>query len=169
MEFTVSRDRMASVVTAIVAIICIGSSALPFMVTSGPDATGNWIMYVTSSFLWLTLLFTWLLRPQGYGIIGDRLILHRPIRAREILLSEITGIQVPEPKQLRWSIRLFGSGGLFGYFGKFRNGTFGTMDWYATRLGKFVVIILRSGETIVMTPDDESFASHLRAASGLTE
>ncbi|MFM7328528.1 MAG: PH domain-containing protein, partial [Bacteroidota bacterium] len=73
------------------------------------------------------------------------------------------------PKKLRWSIRLFGSGGLFGYFGKFRNSTFGTMNWYATRLGKFVVIILRSGEKFVVTPDDESFAAHLRSATGLSE
>ncbi|MFM7194054.1 MAG: PH domain-containing protein [Bacteroidota bacterium] len=169
MEFTVSKDRMATVVTIVVTIICIGSSALPFFTAAGSKDAGTWVMYGTAAFLLLTLLFAWLLRPTGYGITENQLILHRPIRSREIALSDITSIRVPEPRKMRWSIRLFGSGGLFGYFGKFRNSTFGTMNWYATRLGKFVVIILRSGEKFVVTPDDESFAAHLRSAAGLSE
>lgn len=169
MEFTVSKDRMATVVTVVVTILFIALSIVPFFTSSTSDTLGKWIMFGASGLVWVIFLFAWFLRPEGYGIIGNQLILHRPMRSREIALSDISGIVVPEPKKLRWSVRLFGSGGLFGYFGKFRNSTFGTMNWYATRLGKFVVIILRSGEKIVVTPDDESFAAHLRSAAGLSD
>ena len=52
------------------------------------------------------------------------------------------------------SIRVFGVGGLFGYFGLFRNSRYGTMIWYATRRDQFVVIERSNGKTIVLTPDD---------------
>ena len=169
MEFTVSNDKMARVVTAFVTVLFIGLATLPFFTVADADSAGRWIMFGTTGLAWVIYLFAWLLRPTGYSITGDRLIIRRPWRSRDVSFGAITDIRMPEPSAMRWSIRLFGSGGLFGYFGRFRNKTFGNMNWYATRLDKFTVINLRSGETIVLTPDDATFATRLGSAAGLDQ
>ena len=69
-------------------------------------------------------------------------------------------VSIVGKKDMPRSIRVFGVGGLFGYFGLFRNSRYGTMIWYATRRDQFVVIERSNGRTIVLTPDDpNSFVS----------
>lgn len=62
---------------------------------------------------------------------------------------------------LKWSIRTFGNGGVFGYYGKFFNNSFGSMTWFATRRENFVMLILKDGRKIVVTPDDLNFKDDL--------
>lgn len=62
--------------------------------------------------------------------------------------------EVLEKDALYWSIRTFGVGGLFGYFGKFANAKLGNMTWYATRRDKTVLIKTAGNKKIILTPDD---------------
>ena len=51
-------------------------------------------------------------------------------------------------------MRKFGSGGVFGYIGKFWNKQQGNMIWYATDMKNPVMIETKNGKKIVLTPDD---------------
>jgi hypothetical protein len=68
--------------------------------------------------------------------------------------SQIKNILKIENGKLSWSIRTFGVGGLFGYFGKFWSNEFGNMTWYATRRDKAIMIITKENKKIVLTPDE---------------
>jgi hypothetical protein len=54
---------------------------------------------------------------------------------------------------LRGAIRLFGSGGFFGYYGLFRTTKFGKCTWYVTNR-KNMVVIVADARTTLYSPDD---------------
>jgi len=79
-----------------------------------------------------------------------------------IPLENVKDVFVATRESMKWTIRTFGNGGLFGYFGKFRNGNYGNMTWYATRSNNYVMIITASDKKIVLTPDEVSMVDEIR-------
>jgi hypothetical protein len=55
---------------------------------------------------------------------------------------------------MRGTIRTFGVGGLFGYFGKFHTPNIGHITFYATQRVNKVLIVTKQGKKIILTPDD---------------
>ena|ERR1700676_50369 len=94
------------------------------------------------------------LRPVNYQITNDELIVNRLLRSVHIPLKNIVSAELIESNTISWSIRTFGVGGLFGYYGRFRNATLGNMIWYATRKDRPVLIRTIRDEKIILTPDD---------------
>lgn len=96
----------------------------------------------------------YLLRPMAYELTNDNLIIHRPWKDVKIATQEIQSLTCISKATLSGSIRTFGVGGLFGYFGKFYQSKIGKMTWYATRTDRPVLIITKTGKKIIITPDD---------------
>ncbi|MFI5192436.1 MAG: PH domain-containing protein [Chitinophagales bacterium] len=61
-----------------------------------------------------------------------------------------------DEKKIRGSIRLFASGGLFGYFGIFSNSTLGKMRWYSRRSKPCILINTKNGMPILLSPNKPS-------------
>lgn len=53
---------------------------------------------------------------------------------------------------MQGAIRLWGSGGFFGYYGLFRTSRLGRCWWYVTNRRNLVVVI--AGQTALFSPDD---------------
>lgn len=103
-------------------------------------------------------------RPAGYIVSGEELIIRRPIGSVHVKRSEIQSVEVVERGRIGGSIRTFGVGGLFGYYGSFANFDLGRMTWYATRRDRPVLIRTVYGKKIVVTPDErEQLVAELRA------
>lgn len=102
----------------------------------------------------LILVITYGFSPKAYALDDRQLIIYRPFQNKLYATEGILTVSLVDKKDLKKSIRVFGVGGLFGYFGLFRNSRYGTMIWYATRRDQFVVIERANGRTIVLTPDD---------------
>lgn len=102
--------------------------------------------------------------PQYYTLNANDLQIKRIINNRTIPFSEISEIRLLEKEELRGIIRVFGVGGLFGYFGKFRSSKLGTMNFYATQSNNKILIVLKAGEKIVITPDDISIIAKIQMA-----
>jgi hypothetical protein len=111
-------------------------------------------LYVMPFAMIIIPVLTFGFSPKGYVIEDDVFTILRPFKTKNYPLSDIQSVTEVEKKNLKGSIRTFGVGGLFGYFGRFRNSTYGNMVWYATRRDRFVVIKCSNGKTIVITPDD---------------
>lgn len=109
------------------------------------------------------LLIGHLYKIKGYRITEDALIIERSIGEKIFLLNEIRSVEIPPKESMRWTIRTFGNGGLFGYWGKFVNTTYGSMTWYATRRSNYILIKTKDEGLIVITPDDLSMVSDLKA------
>ena len=64
-------------------------------------------------------------------------------------------------RDLRWRVRMWGSGGLFGYYGLYYTAGLGKCTWYVTDRSKCVVVVTRD-KTVVVSPDDvEKFVTSL--------
>ncbi len=108
------------------------------------------------------------LSPRDYSITNENLIVNRLFSNKEIKLSNIQKIQVLNNNEIKWAIRIFGVGGLFGYFGKFWNSSFGSMTWYSTKRNN-AVLIETSTKKIVITPDEQDkFISELKSKISLS-
>ena len=97
---------------------------------------------------------TFALRPINYSLSADALIIHRLYKDVKIDRKTIKLVEVLEKESLSWSIRTFGVGGLFGYFGKFANTKLGSMTWYATRRDRAVLVQTIDNKKIILTPDE---------------
>jgi hypothetical protein len=85
--------------------------------------------------LWVA---TW--TPISLSLRGDQLVMKQLIGGITIPVDTIENIQPIDSTWLKGSIRLFGSGGLFGFLGRFRNSTLGRYTMYVTAQKNLLLI-----------------------------
>ena len=82
-----------------------------------------------------------LLTMPRYLLLDDKsIVITHPIGQTVILKSDIIEVRAVERSELLGSIRLFGSGGFFGWFGIFRNSKFGTYRLYCGQLENLYLV-----------------------------
>lgn len=150
MIYQASLDNLAKAITIGVGILfaCIIGGQFFFEQNAGPTA------YFMAGFFLLIYGITYAFRPISYTLSPDQLIINRPVAPVKIDRSIVQSAELLEKDAIRWSVRIFGVGGLFGYFGKFANTKIGGMTWYATRRSKAVLLRMVNGKRIVLTPDE---------------
>jgi len=144
MKFGVRYDRTTQIVTAIVvavlAVVAIG--------TRSAWMSGLAVAIIAAGWAWST---------RGYAVEDGVLIVRLPIRKVRLALDATCDIRLATEEDLRGSLRLFGSGGFFGYYGLYRTASLGRCDWYVTDRSRMVVL-KSAGRTLVLSPaDPESF------------
>ncbi len=92
----------------------------------------------------------------------EKIIVRRPAKDLILNIREIKNAFLVTKESMRWTIRTFGNGGLFGYTGKFYNNTYGNMTWYATRRNNYTILVTVDEEKIVLTPDDIEMVEKIR-------
>jgi ABC-type uncharacterized transport system permease subunit len=151
MEFKASMDKFTKITTVVVSLMLLSAIVLQFMVFKNNNF---WIPLITSSFILVGFIITLLYKPNTYTIQSNQVIIHRFINEVVIKKFEIKSIKQIEKDELKGTIRTFGVGGLFGYFGKFYNSTFGAITWYATRRSNYILITTSTNKKIIITPDN---------------
>lgn len=129
----------------LVGVILFGLAALP---ANTPRFASLLMVVAPIGILLGTLPFL----VRGYVLRDDELLIERLGWANHVPLNTVVSV-VADADAIRGSIRLCGSGGLFGFFGWFRNGRLGVYRAYGTDPKRCVVLKL-TRRTIVITPDD---------------
>ncbi len=161
MTFKASLDSMAKRVTISVSILFAIIIVAELFIFRKEWQIGE----VLTSLLLLVVYFgTYFYHPINYDLTDENLIIHRPIKDVVIKRQNIKRVERLNHDQMKWTIRTFGVGGVFGYFGKFVNSTWGDMTWYATRRDKTILIETNDDKRFVITPDEpEEFIKQLSA------
>ena len=108
----------------------------------------------------LVAAYAW--SPSGYAISNGDIVVRRLAGNVHIPLCKIRDVRAAAADDLRGSVPLFGSGGLFGYYGLFRMARLGTSTWYVTNRTRPVIIVTDAG-TAVLSPDDvDGFTATIR-------
>lgn len=94
------------------------------------------------------VLVTWAIHPLNYRISGSSIIIKRAFKTIKIPLDTITDLRLIKGNDLGFLIRMFGSGGLFGYLGVFRSPV----------IGKFVMWCTNKDDIILITTADKKIA-----------
>lgn len=139
-DFSASYDSTTKGITAVVCVLLIVVA---------------WMVHI----IFVALLFPLLIglayaySPRGYAIAGGAIVVKRLIGNVRVPLAEIREIRAGAPDDFTGVIRLFGNGGLFGFYGLFRTAKLGKCNWYVTDRSK-TVIVVTSNRTLVLSPDD---------------
>ena len=153
-SYSVSMDKLARIITGSLFVIMIILAAL--MLLPIEKTASRAVLTPLILMLAFIILGCFLFHPMRYELTGNALLVVRYIKPLSISYDEVEQIGQPSAKDMKRTIRTFGNGGLFGYFGKFYNSKFGGMTWYATRRGNYVMLVMKNGKKVVLTPDDPS-------------
>lgn len=151
MIYKATLDKTAKLLTIGMPVILIGFVIGPKLLTTHINVMA---IIVVSIVMCLTYIITYGYSPTSYEIKEDSILIKRPFKDVIIHRSAIADVIKLDDGKLARSIRTFGSGGLFGYFGLFWQKEFGTMTWYATRRDQAIMIITSSNKKMVITPDE---------------
>lgn len=152
MKFSASFDSTTKWISIVVIILCSVATAFPLMSIAEKQPIVSFFVVLL---VLLCVLSAWCFSVKNYEVNQESLIIQKPLSKTGFPISDIKSASVIDPKSLRWSWRIMGSSGLFGYFGTFANKTYGTMRWYLTRKDKPLVYIqLQNGKKFMLSPDD---------------
>ncbi len=155
MRFSASWDRTTQILSASVFALLVGIALLVQI----PGI-------VFLAFLILLLGYAW--SPRGYVVTDREITVKRLIGNVTIPLADIQAVRRATPDDLKGTLRMFGSGGLFGYYGSFRNSALGMSSWYVTNQKNVVVLI--GSRTTLFSPDDvDGFLAEIRTIARVPE
>jgi len=167
-EFRASWDKWVWIFTVIV-IGVLGVVPVGIIANALTGGKGNTEGPIALAALMLIILAViYLFSPQAYTIESGRLTVQRPGTDVTIPLNTVERVEVGGGWQVfRGALRLFASGGPFGFYGNFWNSTLKGFTAYATRMDKVVVLYRKIGNPIVVSPDDaEGFVRAVRRGMG---
>lgn len=108
--------------------------------------TGNIYLRGSIYSLWLHSLY--------YEVSDSNLEIKCPFYTYTFPRGEIKNVQPVAKRRLGFTIRAFGSGGFFGFFGIFYNKNYKWMAWFATDRDNYVLIEGNRGWKLVLSPGD---------------
>jgi hypothetical protein len=139
MRFSLSWDRTTKIVSA----ACIGVFLVVAVLTNSLIVAGLGLLVGLGSYAW---------SPRSYLISADGITVKRLIGDVFFPFTELHEVRRATPHDLAGSVRLFGNGGLFGYYGLFRSPALGVCSWYVTNRRNIVVAV--GVKTALFSPDD---------------
>jgi hypothetical protein len=101
----------------------------------------------------LILIGAYAWSPRGYAVSDGTITVNRLIGNVRVPLDGVREVRAATKDDFRGCLRLFGNGGLFGYYGLFRTSKLGKSTWYVTNRGKAVVVVTGK-KTVLFSPDD---------------
>ncbi len=164
MEYKASLDALAKGITigVFILFIAIGQQSVRAILVAKGDTAG---ILIHSGMLLLfvaILLGSWLYAPQSYTLDRNELTINRPIGKVKIKLGDLKQVRLLADNETKGTIRTFGVGGLFGYFGKFYMPGIGHATFYATQRKNRILIVTNNDKIWIITPDDNSMAEKLK-------
>jgi Bacterial PH domain len=155
MTFAASYDRFTKILSA---IVCLGFFGV--VLASHNIAVATLAIAV--------ILVSFAYSPRGYILEGRSILVRRLAGQARVALDDIREVRRATADDSRGCIRLWGSGGLFGYYGLFSSTKLGRFTEYVTNRKNGVVVITAS-KTVLFSPDDiDGFLDALRAMAPVT-
>ena len=137
-SFPCTWSMGVTAITAITIIILVASTY--FIWTDDFPSSMLWLKYTLIVVFIATIIGGLGYMPIRLTIGNDKIILHRLFGAINIPIKDIIAIKAIPNSETAFSIRIFGSGGLFGYLGKFKNKKLGNYTMYATDINELILI-----------------------------
>ena len=153
-RFSCSLDKMSKLITVYVIGFGIAISVIPEFFAGNNDTAKTWILPATGGLILLLAVMLYGFKPEAYELSEEGLRIERKLRPRQFHINDIVTIRMPEEKELNWSVRAFGNGGLFGYTGRYYAKHIGSMIWFCTRRDKQVIIERKFALPVIISPDE---------------
>lgn len=152
--------RMDNTVKIITTIVHFGIIPIPFFLYAQSGLTDTLILILVLS---ATFLPAYLMRPFEYIVDEEQITIRKNILAKKIPLHQIASITTVEYKELKVRLRLWGSGGLWGWYGIFLSAEYGKLNLQITEKSNLLLITTKDDKYIVLSPSEPiAFAECLK-------
>lgn len=156
--FKASLGTTVKVTTVIIVglFLLIGVALLLFFVMSLLDEVfdrKSIMMPIVAIGLFGLLYWVFTERIIGYEVLNEGVKIIKGNDVELIKKELVLDVKPIDYKDLRFSIRTFGIGGVFGFSGSFTNKKFGDMTWNFTRKDNLVMIVTQK-QKFVVSPDN---------------
>ena len=150
--FSCSRDKVALLVTILIwALFAVIVGAI--LLFNPQNFAIKIVLYTTALVIALINLSTLLYSARGYQVSESQIVVKRLVSDYAIERSEVIDVRLSSADDIRNLIRVFGVGGAHGYFGNFRTSAHPRLNLFASRLDHLVIIELKDGPPIMISPD----------------
>jgi hypothetical protein len=163
MTYRASADPLVFWMTLLVSVVLIGVAMGALWFAAMSSLIGLRIgAVVVALFCGGVLALSYLYSPRSYRLSDSEIVIERPLRDVEIPIASVRKVESVNVSAGN-TIRVFGVGGLFGVYGRFRHSELGPFTMYGSRMGLAVLLDTEAGP-VVITPDDgEAFTRALDA------
>jgi hypothetical protein len=103
------------------------------------------------------LVMTHLLHPLSYTIVPDAIKINRLIFSITIQTVDIIHLEKISVADLAITVRLFGSGGVWGYFGIFHSGVHGRLTMMASDMQQLILITTATTKYVISPENTQAF------------
>jgi hypothetical protein len=158
--YPASFDVIAKIVSNLMCLICLVFLGLGIYMQSAA-------FFLPAALLIIVLAICWGYHPVKYQLLPGRMEIQRPFGAIKIAFHHIESIQRVSMNDLGLVIRLFGSGGLFGYFGIFTSRKLGRFQMWCTNRDKLVLITTNDSKLLISPDEPDDFIMNLRLQNKL--
>jgi hypothetical protein len=164
MIYKASLDKLAKWITGILFLvfISIGIKSFLFLLCERSTTIEKNSHLLVLLLLFLILFFCWLYAPIGYIIDDKFLIIKRRKKNISIDFTDITSVKLLTENEIKGGIRMFGVGGVFGYFGLFTFPKIGYCKMFATQRKNMILIETLEKKKFIITPDELKLINDLK-------
>jgi hypothetical protein len=159
--FGVHHDRMTQIISAGAVVLLV---AIPLMaIRSGTVAI------VLALFSAAAIALAYGYSPRGFEISDGAFRVKRLMGDVVFPLTSLRFVRDANPADFRGCVRLWASGGLFGYYGLFWSKALGKSKWYVTDRSK-AIVLTNGSQTVLVSPEDhDGFVAAIeRADAGIS-
>ena len=144
-QFQARYDKTTKMITVVVSLVIV---SLPLL------TIGSRVAFIGGAVLAVLVAgLGFAYSPRGYDIAGGALRVKRLVGDVVLPLNRLRYIRAATAEDFAGCVRLWGSGGLFGYYGTFWSRALGRSHWYVTDRSK-AVLIADADRIVVVSPDD---------------
>lgn len=161
--FTAKLGWGSRITTAAVFVITSLVAFAMIVAVADESPIAKTVMYILVVIvLPLPLAAAYLYSPVHYELTEEALIIRRRLASVVVKISDVASIDYLNPSFLQDMNRTGGNGGVFGFYGDFTAGR-DRYQLYLTQSRNIILIITRTGEKLVISPDDRHMVQLLRA------
>jgi hypothetical protein len=159
--FGAHHDRMTQIISGSAVVLLV---AIPLMaIRSGTVAI------VLALFSAAAIALAYGYSPRVFEISDGAFRVKRLMGDVVFPLTSLRFVRDANPADFRGSVRLWASGGLFGYYGLFWSKALGKSKWYVTDRSKAIVLTYGSQTVLVSPEDHDGFVAAIeRADAGIS-
>ncbi|HYG69528.1 MAG TPA: PH domain-containing protein, partial [Anaeromyxobacteraceae bacterium] len=165
-RFVAPWDRSLKISTALVGAVLVGVGVgVPALIAASGEGADRLVLLLPAGISLLVAALAAALAPRAFAIEGPALRVERPLFPVTIPLRPVRAVALLPPGATRGALRLAGTSGFFGHYGRFRSAALGAFRLYATRRDG-LVLLDTDAERFVLSPrDPERFAEAVLAVA----
>lgn len=154
MKFSATLDGWSKTIAAAISVAFIVLALSMIIVVGLSEGESRWLSIAMPMLLLSIFGTAYLLRPLGYEISQNELIIHRPAYSAKYVLNSSMQYSTPHIADLGVTLRLFAAAAFWGYFGVFYSFRIGRFTAYCTRFDHLVLLEDTEHRKIMVSPDD---------------